>query len=292
MIGFEAVALRLLKYTKFAPPLYSWTYRHVVVDHQAIQFAHGCPHSGGRFSVLMAVAPSRAPRPLSAKDFVDRADDIAHLVLEGIPFITEHSGVELCRYVVPDPAPQADAFTRELHYLHVYPSGLVDLQWGLKVDETDRSDVALPLNEIVTVLSRMYRISRTPQFAALHRRRRTEKYRRLDWRVGVVPSISPDTRGSIYWKRLTWPGPVPVKRTDQLPSCPQAGFAAEQMQTIGPRRSAAVLFAPALEQLMVRAGYGAIDNCLAEVSAVLDAGAPAQALPATPIEIPAAAGDQ
>lgn len=43
---------------------------------------------------------------------------------------------------------------------------------------------------------------------------------------------------------------------------------------------------------MIRAGYGTIDNCLADVSAVLDAGAPALAPPATPAEIPAGTGDQ
>lgn len=178
----------------------------------------------------MAVGPSRAVKRLEPKSFTQRAVACAAWIFGDLPFKVDYSGSDLVRCVVPDPAP--DPGTRpEQHRLAVYPNGLVRVDWGLTVSLADRTKVQLSLDEIGEVLARMYRFAHDPTYRALWRARKTERFQRLDWRVGLTSSVV-HIEGPIAWTDLVASGRLPATRTEgQLPGSPLAGYAADHLNS-------------------------------------------------------------
>jgi hypothetical protein len=213
-------------------------------------------YDGGRFWVWIVVAPSHSPKQLDPLEFTENASEVARLVFGEQQFRIDYSGSELCRYIVPNPA-HPTSLAAATHVLSIYPAGCVVLQWGLKTSQLlDSRDVELSLDEIVAVLDNMYWVAHDPRFPAIHARRRTEKLRRLDWRVGLTSSISVIDHGPVYWRSLSSSTKLPaVVPTGQNPSCPVQGFAVGKMTSIKQNATMAETFTPAIEHLLVDAGY-------------------------------------
>jgi len=139
------------------------------------------------------------------------------------------------------------------------------MQWGLHTSPLPSTqDVELSLDEIVAVLCHLHGVAHDPRFAAIHAHRRTEKIRRLDWRVGLTPSISVVEHGPVYWRSLSSSTRLPaVLPTGQNPSCPVRGFAPDRTTSVHRNATTIETFGPALEQMLVDAGYtGGIRECV------------------------------
>ncbi len=264
MAVVESLALKALApLARFAPSAAAAVQRRVVADHQAIAGVHPFRPASVRFSLTVGVSPSRTPCRLDPVRFTERAHACARLILERLSFTVDHSSSELVRFAVPDTDPSGAR--NDLHQLAIYPTGLVELQWGMDVTFQGSNEAILALDEVVDVLTLMHRVSRHPSFHALRQVRRTEKYRRLDWRVGLTPSIATNERGTIYWTGLRATGQLPGGRSEnQRPWCPIDGYAASRLRSIKPSTPAGTLFRPVLEQLLVDAGYLDVGNCVTE----------------------------
>lgn len=260
---FETAIGKTLSVTsRFLPQLGARAEARLITDHRPIS---GSPnfHDGGRFWLWVVVAPSHSPRQLEPVDFTDHAYALAGLVFGDQQFEVGYSGSSECRYEVRDPGP--DALTEAIHILRIYPDGRVALQWGLRTSPlANMLNVELSLDEIVSVLCHMHKVAHDPRYAAIHARRRTERMRRLDWRVGLTPSISRINHGSIYWRSLASSTGLPaVLPTEQNPSCPVHGFAPDRMKSLKHNVSAVDTFSPALAHLLVDAGFtGGVRECV------------------------------
>jgi len=239
---------------RFLPQLSTRAEARLITDHRPIS---GSPnfHGGGQFWLWVVVAPSHSPKQLEPLEFTEAAYELAKLVFDEQQFVIDYSGSELCRFVVynADLASQ----TRADHWLWIHPDGRVFLQWGLQTSSlANTRDVELSLDEIVAVLGQMHHVVHDPRFAAIHARRRPERFRRLDWRVGLTPSISTNEHGQVYWRRLSSSTRLPaVVPSGQNPSCPVRGFAPHKMMSIKQGATMVEIFGPALEHLLVDAGY-------------------------------------
>ncbi len=239
----------------FLPQLSSRGEARLITDHRPISSSPNF-HDGGRFWLWVVVAPSHSPKQLEPLEFTENASKLAEFVHGEQRFTVDYSGSELCRFKVPNPA-HPTSLAAAHHVLWVHPNGCVVLQWGLQTSPLpDTRNVELSLDEIVAVLGHMHRAAHDPRFAAIHARRRTEKMRRLDWRVGLTPSISIVDHGPVYWRSLSSSTKLPaVLPTGQNPSCPVRGFAADKMTSIKQGATVIETFGPALAQLLVDAGY-------------------------------------
>jgi len=250
----SAVGKALAAAWRFLPQLSTRAEARLITDHRPIS---GSPnfHSGGQFWLWVVVAPSHSPKQLEPLEFTEGAYELAKLIFNEQPFDIDYSGSELCRFVVSNA--DLTSQTRADHWLWVHPDGRVLLQWGLQVSPLpDTRGVGLSLDEIVAVLGHMHQVAHDPRFEAIHVRRRTERFRRLDWRVGLTPSISVAEHGSVYWRRLSSCTRLPaVLPTGQNPSCPMRGFAPDKMMSIKQGATVVETFGPALEHLLVDAGY-------------------------------------
>ncbi|MFI2652538.1 hypothetical protein [Micromonospora fulviviridis] len=252
-----AIGKTLAVTSRFLPQLSARAEARLITDHRPIS---GSPnfHDGGRFWLWVVVAPSHSPRQLEPVDFTDQAHALAGLILGDQQFEVGYSGSSECRYEVRDPGPRA--LTEAIHILRMYPDGRVVLQWGLRTSPMANTlNVELSLDEIVSVLCHMHEVAHDPRYAAIHVRRRTERMRRFDWRVGLTPSISVDNHGvfhNVSWRSLASSTGLPaVLPTEQNPSCPVHGFAPSRMKGVKHNASAVDTFSPALAHLLVDAGY-------------------------------------
>ncbi|HCT75143.1 MAG TPA: hypothetical protein DGT23_00820 [Micromonosporaceae bacterium] len=256
MSFLETVLGRALAATsRFLPKVSTRVEARLITDHRPIS-RWPTFYGDSRFRLWVAVAPSHSPKRLEPLEFTEKALELANLVFGEQPFSVDYSGSEMCRFIVVDPA-RPTSLAAANHTLHVYPEGYLLLQWGLHtLPLPETLDVELSLDEIVAVLGHLHWVAHDPRFAAIHARRRTEKIRRLDWRVGLVSSISAPNHGLAFWRSLSSSTRLPaVSPTGQNPSCPAGGFAPERMTGI--KHSAGVIetFSPALEQMLVDAGY-------------------------------------
>jgi hypothetical protein len=271
----------------FVPNLTSRIEARLTADHRPIG---GSPnfHDGERFSLTVSVGPSRSPRRLDTMEFVLAASELAEAVLHNEVFRADYTGPSECRFIVDD-AQHPMSWPGSVHTLQIYPSGLVVYRHGLRIaPSTGQDRVALSLDEIVSVLERMHRITRDPRFARVHRRRRAEARQRLDWRIGITPSIPRGSACPTYWRELSSSVPLPGRSTTgQNPSCPVHGFAPDSLRSVRPNASTSDTFRLALEHLMVDAGYiGAVRHTARAALAVADA-QPLEASPAVAVLDPA-----
>jgi hypothetical protein len=207
-------------------------------------------HDYDAFYLFVAVAPSDTPRPRPSLDFIDAAH---RFVSDGLPSMftgkAEYSGAELVRFRQPvgDPLTAKNSIT-------LSPSGLVELQWSLAVPP---ETTTLQLGEIMTVVSRLHELVRSDAYPSLYRSRRLERWRRVDWRIGVNSRAVPRNGGNtVGWTELVAPVSLPSDRIDDpRPYCPAEGYGAHALTTVrrGPRPED--VLAPVLEDLVSAAGY-------------------------------------
>jgi len=264
MPALETGALKVLgALGKFAPQMTSRLEGKIIAGHRAICGIHQLGFTGSRFSLTVAVGPSRGVEPLPPKQFTERALACAQLILGDLPFKVDHSSSELVRCLVPDEAP--DAPWDSIHLLNVHPYGLIELQWGLHVPLDDPNHIEISLDEIVDVLTHMYRVAHHPTYHAIYGRRKGERFRRLDWRVGLTPTIVFRSGETIPWTGVTSSGRLPSARAQrQRPFCPITGYASQQLTSTKRGTPIDMLFRPALEQLLVDAGYIGVDDSVAD----------------------------
>lgn len=268
MTMFETLAVKgLSPLVRFAPPLGRYLHRKLIADHAAICGAGPHRSMGIRFSITVSVAPARSARPLAPHDFVDRARELAEGLLQHLPHKLDYSGSSQVRYVVYEPG--KDSSAPPLHIVRIFPTGLVELQWGLQsiTDPADGRVVAISLDEMVRACARLYAATRRPMYARIWKARRTEVVRKRDWRLGVTPSASSDAYGTLWWSRLLIDGsPVPGRNLEQVPSCPVDGFAPTLLRSKGSRVDPVKLFRAPFQHLLVDAGFTdawkALSQCL------------------------------
>jgi hypothetical protein len=175
----------------------------------------------------------------------------------------EYVGPDLVRFRAKlDDAPHAD------HIITVHSTGLVELQWLLAMPPATE----LPLLDLVRVVEQFHTTVRSGSLSSLHRRRPLERWRRVDWRIGVNAWVTPtDGSGQYCWTEIGTAGLVPQRRTtERRPHCPPTGFAAGHLS--GVRRTIALedLLKPVLEELVTSGGYlggEEIRRCVSELLA-------------------------
>jgi hypothetical protein len=259
----ESVAHQGLRVVaSFLPRLTSSLEARMIADHRPIAGTNNLGQGGRHFWLWVAVAPSRSPNRLDPQEFTEQAHELARLVFGEDRFRIDYLGSEEGRFIESD----RDAASEwgDAHTLRVHPDGRVVMQWVLSTKPIAGVEGAqLSLDEIIEFVNRTYCMAHDLRFRAIHGRRRTGKFRRLDWRVGLSPSISgPD--GSIYWRSLSSSTGIPdVLPTGQRPSCPTVGFASDKMVSLKQSATLSETFRPALEQLLVDAGYtGGVRACV------------------------------
>lgn len=244
-------------------PASKWLRSKLAADHTPIKGQRGHPGQDYcAFFLFAAVAPSRRAQPLPTADFPGRA---CHLVETGFRGMFLGSP----EFLSPEQVSYrqgVEGVKSAEHVLRVYPNGLVELLWILATP----SDPVLPLAEMVTVMRRLHHATRTSDFARLHRHRRLETTRRLDWRIGVNGrAVHPQTGIGVPWSRVMTPGRIPEqKTTDPSPSCPARGYAADRLESVRRGTSLTTLLTPVLEELLVHGGYTGgegIRQCIADV---------------------------
>ena len=262
----EAAASKALSAgARFLPQLCQRVEARIITDHKPISAAHTYL-DGGRFWLSVAVAPSHSPRRLESLDFIENANELAELIFGDLPFKNDHISSEGARFVVSNSNPTA-SFPRHLHMLRISPLGLIDLQWGLEVFSLpDSRDMVLSLDEIVNVLGHLYDVAHSPRFSGVHKRRRTERIRRLDWQVGLTPSIAPTTDGPIYRRGFRSTRCLPAgDPINTQPWCPITGYASDLLRNVKAEVPAAEVFGPVLRDMLVNAGYLAgVRECVSD----------------------------
>ncbi len=214
------------------------------------------------FILFLAVAPSRSPKPRPSAEFIDYACRLVNEMLpDEFPEQPDYAGPEMVRYSKDGTTPGPT------HMINIYPSGLVALQWILAVppDSTE-----LPLAEILRIVRRMQAAALLGTFWNLHRPRRGEPRRRLDWHIGVNGWAYPQDGGTgVYWTGVIAAGRSPTRRaTNPRPHSPANGFSASRLRSLSPHVSIDALVAPALEELLSYGGYTdskEIKECVADV---------------------------
>lgn len=135
-------------------PANKWLRSKLAADHTPIRGQLGRPSQDyGAFFLFAAAAPSRSAQPLPTADFPGRACHLVETSMGGMfPGSPEFLSPEQVSY-----RQGVEGVRSGDHVLRVYPSGLVELLWIL----TPPSDTVLPLVEMVTVIRRLHRATRS-----------------------------------------------------------------------------------------------------------------------------------
>lgn len=244
-------------------PVGKWLSRRILRDHQPILGRKGSPaRDYDAFYLFVAVAPSNSPQSHSSLDFIDSAH---RFVTDGLSDMftgkAEYSGSELVRWRQPiNSEPVAPK-----NSVLFYPSGLIELQWVLEIPP----DTSLKLDEILAIVDRMRVLVEGDAHTRLYRSRRLERWRRVDWRIGINGRALPRKAESVDWTDLVASVPLPRDRVDEPhPYCPPDGYGASAMTSRLRSSRLEELLSPVLEGLLSTAGYtnaGEIRNCVAEL---------------------------
>lgn len=245
-------------------PLGRWVARQVLRDHQAIMGRKASPSRDyDAFYLFVSIAPSDTPRPRPPLDFVDAAH---RFVGDGLSSMftgkAEYSGSELVRWRQPvgsDPLAAKNS-------IMLYPNGLIELQWRLE----DLPNTTIQLSEIIAIVSRLYELVRGDAYPRLYRKRWLERWRRVDWRIGVNSRAVPRNGGNmVEWAELNTSVALLKDRIDNPhPNCPHDGYGASRLTTIRRDSRLSSLLAPVIEGLLSAAGYTnatEIRNCVGEI---------------------------
>ena len=103
-------------------------------------------------------------------------------------------------------------------------------------------------------------------FAALHRRRRLEKVHGVDWRIELTSVVTRLDNGPTYWSGFIASGRTPEAPVPgQRPSLPPAGYAHGQLNSVKFGDTAAHVFRPPPEELLMTCGYATgVRECVAD----------------------------
>lgn len=231
-------------------PVGRWVHQQVRPNHRPIAERRCSPvHTYHTFCLFVAVAPSDLPPPRAPVDFIGAAHKfvrggLSDLFTQG----ADYSGPELVRYRQSVPhMPSASSI------VEVYPTGLVELLWTVAVPPA----TSLPLCEITELIRRLHQLVQKDEYPGLHRGRRFERWRRVDWRIGVnAAAVAHDNSGSVSWTSVTAPVTLPTDRMrNPRPSCPRNGYAAGPLTSVRRTIRLERLLQPVLEELLSAAGY-------------------------------------
>ncbi|WP_158684558.1 hypothetical protein [Amycolatopsis orientalis] len=236
-------------------PVGRWLNRQVRPDHRPITGRQRSPvHQYYSFCLFVAVAPSDSAGHRLPVDFMSAAHDIvADQLADLFTESADYSGPDLVRYCQPVPG-----LANASSWISFYPTGLIELMWNLAVPPS----TTLPLDETLSVLGRLHDVVRSEAYRSVHRHRRFERWRRLDWRIGVnALAVSHDQGGSIWWTDLATSTALPTKRmTDPRPSCGPDGYGSRSLNGVSCNAPLPVILQPFLEELLAAAGYTNSDD--------------------------------
>jgi hypothetical protein len=208
---------------------------------------------------------------------MDQAHHFTQRFFPGMfPDEPEHAGHELVRYQAP-PTEGASAQNRIIFY----PIGLVELHWILATPPTLR----LSLDELVDAVSRLRGAVADGAFHRLHRPRRWERRRKVDWRVGVN-AWAATSGNSVPWEKVGPPELAPSRYdTGRRPSCPSEGYAANQLSAVQPKAKLQDILVPVLTELLAAGGYSGGDAIRASARRYIDRAESAAVEPPTVSEM-------
>lgn len=244
-------------------PAGKWLSQRLAANHAPILGRQGNPnHQYMAFCAFVAVAPSNSPTPLSLVDLMDGAHDFTHRCFPGVfPNEPDYAGHELVRYEAP-PANGTGAQNRIIFY----PTGLVELHWVLATPPA----LQLPLDELVDVVSRLHAAVASGAFQRLHRPRRWERRRKVDWRIGVN-AWAATSDNSVHWEKVGPSELAPPRRdVGRRPSCPSEGYAAGELSSRRPKTKLRYILTPALVELLAAGGYSGGDEIRASAARYVD----------------------
>jgi hypothetical protein len=147
------------------------------------------------------------------------------------------------------------------------PTGLIELQWNLAALPTTE----LQLSEVVVVVSRFHGLVHSDAYLQLYQTRRLERWRRVDWRIGINSRAVPRNGGNMEsWTDLVTPISLPRMRIDEPhPTCPLDGYGISKLTAVKRDSRPANVLTPVLEELLSAAGYtnaAEIRRCASELS--------------------------
>lgn len=212
------------------------------------------------------MAPSDSGRPTSGVDFVDAAHNFVRTGLADIfTGSADYSSPEVVRYEQK----LTDDAACIRHVLYIHPSGLIELQYVL----TQPPETTLPLGLLTGIVARLHALVASDAYPAIYRKRRFEKWRSVDWRIGANGSaLLTNSSGTVSWTDLVTPLTLPTSRiVEPRPSCTSEGYAASRLTSV--RRNSPVdsLLAPVIEELLLSGGYTSkaeIQQCASAVAAL------------------------
>jgi hypothetical protein len=115
----------------------------------------------------------------------------------------------------------------------------------------------------------MYNLALSPDYQGIHKLRRIESRRRLDWRIGLISSV-PASTGPVFWTGLSSSGRLPQDHiVGQYPGCPFGGYAQSHLVGVKPAMSPRDLFQPVLDEALLNAGYLGTEGCVTDALAHL-----------------------
>lgn len=203
-----------------------------------------------RVVMLVGVAPSRSAKRVPTSQFVRCAQRVGETLL-GNAATTDWSNKDEVRLIVRD---SDNPMRTDQHRLHIYPSGFMLLQWGLKVSITTDAIGPLPMGEFIRVLRKVRAVVQSPIYRELHDQRIGERRRRLDWRVGLTQGV-PTGSGTLYVSRFDTPRDSNFRRAVRHDlGCSPAGFAPQRLVGLKPAAPFEDMLQVIIEDMTANAG--------------------------------------
>lgn len=134
--------------------------------------------------------------------------------------------------------------------------------WRLApVEDGDR--ILLPVVDAFRPVYRLATAVRDGAYAGLFPRF-PNRWRRLDWHVGVSPSVAVST-GRRAWDDLQFPGERPSGRAAAaVPQVPAAGYARDRLRDQRQRTRPERIVEVALRHMLAECGYDDVDAAIAD----------------------------